>query len=112
MLKGYNSSTDAHAFTHIHTHTRTYTHTYAHTRSHSRIHAHTHTRTHTHKYTHAHIHTNTHTNTLTTHTQTLQVLELLPEDVPLGHVMPWLGSALGHCTEQSRNMAVVKHLRR
>lgn len=41
-----------------------------------------------------------------------QVLALLPEDVPLGHVMPWLGSAIGHCTEQSRNMAVVKHLRR
>jgi len=96
LLKGYNSSTDAHAFTHIHTHTRTYTHTYAHTRSHSRIHAHTHTRTHTHKYTHTHTqtltrthaHTSsnahtctcTHTNTYThTYLKLLQVLLLVQE---------------------------------
>ncbi|KAF5838923.1 hypothetical protein DUNSADRAFT_1939 [Dunaliella salina] len=42
----------------------------------------------------------------------LEVLEILPEDVPLCDLMPWLGAALGHCTEQTRNMAVVKQLRR
>jgi len=55
------------------------------------------------------MHTNAHTQALPCGAQ---VLELFPNDVPLCRIMPWLGAALGHCTEQSRNTAVVKHLRR
>jgi hypothetical protein len=41
-----------------------------------------------------------------------QVLDLVPEGLPLTDALPLLGGLLLHATETSRNQAVVRSLRR
>lgn len=51
-------------------------------------------------------------DTLSPAVDNLQVLGMLPDDVALSDVLPWVSGVLGYLAQEARGTSVVKNLRR